>query len=289
MKSYIFYFVFLYLFIQANLKLSPEKKEDLLRKFTTKITSDSLEYIQPQYDYHISPTISYKAQDIEEKVLNKYQFPRNYDFFNATGYEKRVKDQGRCGSCWSFASTTALSYRYFQKYNVTVDLSPQDGVSCYIKDCAMGNYLTDSQMNLIKNGTVTESCFPYTSGKNGSVEKCIDQCKDETEEYKKYYAQNMYTIEDEARNENNFLDLVTLIIDELITNGPLATRYNIYEDFYSLKNNSICDSDYVYTYDEKSEVLGGHAVVLLAMDFKIINFIGLFKILGDMNFVMMDS
>ena len=60
MKSYICYFVFLYLFIQANLKLSPEKKEELLRKFTKKITSDRLEYIQPQYDDYISTTIIYK-------------------------------------------------------------------------------------------------------------------------------------------------------------------------------------------------------------------------------------
>ena len=268
MKSYVFYFVFLYLFIQANLKLSPEKKEDLLRKFTTKITSDSLEYIQPQYDDYYSPTISYKVQEIETKVLNKYHFPRNYDFFNATGYEKRVKDQGRCGSCWSFASTTALSYRYFQKYNVTADLSPQDGISCYMKDCEAGNYLTDPQMNLIKNGTVTESCFPYTSGKNGSVEKCIDQCKDETEEYKKYYAQNMYTTEGTAINKNTFLDIVTLIIDELITNGPLSAGFTIYEDFYSLENKSMCGSDYVYIYDEKSEIIGGHAVVIVGYGFQ---------------------
>jgi hypothetical protein len=121
---------------------------------------------------------------------------------------------------------------------VTVDLSPQDGVSCYIKDCVMGNYLTDTQMHLIKNGTVTESCFPYTS-KNGSIEECIDQCKDETEEYKKYYAQNMYTTEGTAINKNTFLDIVTLIIDELITNGPLSAGFTIYEDFYSLENKSI--------------------------------------------------
>ena len=265
MKSYIFYFVFLYLFIQANLKLSPEKREELLRKFTTTITSDRLEYIQPQYEGHYSPTISYTVQEIEEKVLNKYQFPRNYDFFNETGCEKRVKDQGRCGSCWSFASTTALSYRYFQMLNVAVDLSPQYGLSCYIKECEAGNFPTDSQMNLIKNGTVTESCFPYTSGKDGSVEKCIDQCKNETEEYKKYYAQNMYTTEDIARNSSNFLDLVTLIIDELITKGPLYASFTVFEDFYNIEN---CGSDYVYTYDEKSERVGGHGVVIVGYGFQ---------------------
>ena len=265
MKSYIFYFVFLYLFIQANLKLSPEKREELLRKFTTTITSDRLEYIQPQYEDQNSLTINYTVQDIEEKVLNKYQFPRNYDFFNETGCEKRVKDQGRCGSCWSFASTTALSYRYFQMLNVAVDLSPQYGLSCYIKECEGGNFPTDSQMNLIKNGTVTESCFPYTSGKDGSVEKCIDQCKNETEEYKKYYAQNMYTTEDIARNSSNFLDLVTLIIDELITKGPLYASFTVFEDFYNIEN---CGSDYVYTYDEKSERVGGHGVVIVGYGFQ---------------------
>jgi hypothetical protein len=78
----------------------------------------------------------------------------------------------------------------------------------------------------------------------------------------------MYTIEGGTRNEKNFLDLVTLIIDELITNGPLSVRYNIYEDFYSLGNKSMCGSDYVYTYDEKSEVLGGHGVVIVGYGFQ---------------------
>ena len=35
-----------------------------------------------------------------------------------------IKNQGYCGSCWSFASSTALSYR-FHKKGINVDLSPQ--------------------------------------------------------------------------------------------------------------------------------------------------------------------
>jgi hypothetical protein len=78
----------------------------------------------------------------------------------------------------------------------------------------------------------------------------------------------MYTTEGTTRNKNNFLELVTLIIDELITNGPFVTGYTIYEDFYILENKSMCGSDYVYTYDEKSEVVGGHAVVIVGYGFQ---------------------
>ena len=35
------------------------------------------------------------------------------------------------------------------KHSVDVDLSPQDALSCYLRDCE-GNYLIDAQMNLVK-------------------------------------------------------------------------------------------------------------------------------------------
>ena len=259
MKVYIFYFILFYLFIQANLRLSPEKSEELLKKYTKKITEDGLQYIKPQAKDQI--TLNYTVEEIN-KTLNKYGFPHEYDFFNETGCEKIVKNQGRCGSCWSFGSTTSLAYRYCQQLGMDIDLSPQDAVSCYIKDCMKGNHLIDSQMNLIKNGTVTESCFPYTSGVNGSIEDCISECKNETEEYKKYYAQNVYMTEDYL-SQDTHLDIIALIIDQLINNGPVATAFTVYFDLYTL-NQSICAADdFIYTYDEESPDVGGHIVSIV--------------------------
>ena len=263
MKAQLFYALFIFLFIQVSLKLSPQKREELLNKFTKKITLDNLGNIKPQI--YVGPTLNYTVKEIKE-ILDKYDFPLNYDFFNETGCQKRVKNQGRCGSCWSFGSTTALSYRFYQTFGIDVDLSPQDPLSCYLKDCEMGNYLIDAQMNLIKNGTVTESCFPYTSGGNATIEECITECKNETEEYIKYYAQNFYETESYL-NQENFLDIVTLIIDQLITKGPLVVRFNVYNDFYYL-NKSVCEKeDYIYTYDEISPMAGGHAVTLVGYGF----------------------
>ena len=46
------------------------------------------------------------------------------------GFSTPVKDQGVCGSCWSFGTTGAIEGAYFQKYNKLVRLSQQNLVDC---------------------------------------------------------------------------------------------------------------------------------------------------------------
>ena len=268
MKVFIFYLVLFYLIIQVNLNLTSEKRQELLDKLTKKVNlknekllnlkSGQLKYI---------PTYHYTPEEIKEKILDKYDFPLDYNFFNATNCTKRIKAQGKCGSCWSFTSTSSLAYRYCQTYGMDIDLSPQDGVSCYIKSCEIGNYLIDSVLHLIKNGTLTDSCFPYTSGEDGSIEECPTKCKSENDEFKRYYAQNAYLTEDYL-NQNTFLEIVTLIIDQLITFGPVVSGFDVYRDFYNLRyNKSLCPSDFIYSYDRKSDYMGGHAVVIVGYGF----------------------
>ena len=89
------------------------------------------------------------------------------------------------------ASTTALLYRYHKK-GIEVNLSPQNAFSCYIRDCINGNNIIDSLLNLIKNGSVTEECFPYSSNK-GKIEDCPLKCQ-EGSELEINYAKNAYII-----------------------------------------------------------------------------------------------
>jgi hypothetical protein len=68
------------------------------------------------------------------------------------------------------ASVTSLSYRY-RKIGLKIDLSPQYLLSCYYNDCDGGLYETDPQFFLFNSGTVTEECFPFSSG-----DKTIKSC-----------------------------------------------------------------------------------------------------------------
>ena len=80
------------------------------------------------------------------------------------------------------SSTTALAYRYFLK-GIEVDLSPQHELSCYVRNCDHGNNLIDPQLSLIKNGTITEECLPFSSGSE-IIEECPTKCKNTQIEYK---------------------------------------------------------------------------------------------------------
>ena len=254
MKAYIIYILILLIIGEANSLLTKEKREELIKKFTKKITLDSINLEKS----NLGGSIKYENGKIQE-LLDEYNFPQSYNFFNKTGKKPIVKDQGQCGSCWSFASTTALSYRYFQQYNIDVDLSPQEPISCYIKSCILGNHRIDAQLNLIKNGTITEGCLPYTSS-NNTVEECPTSCKDGSDINNRYYAKNVYSIS--INNPDNFYDVVALIIDQLIQFGPVVTSITYYNDFGQFINNENCSNE-VYTYDGKSADGGGHAMVIV--------------------------
>ena len=112
---------------------------------------------------YTTPNIKYDFNKIKE-LIKKYNFPETYNFFEDENITPHIKHQGNCSSCWSFAATSSLSYR-FQKLGIDVDLSPQYLVSCFDKACDGAN-LINTAFYLVKNGTVTESCMPYSSGNN---------------------------------------------------------------------------------------------------------------------------
>jgi C1A family cysteine protease len=264
------FLIFLFLFIisdKVHSKLSEEKRQNLLNKLTTKITLDNLDELKKMRLDFESPSfkdgIDYDPARIE-KIMEEYDFPKEYNFLEDTNATIHVKDQMSCGCCWSHAATTALSYRYHKK-NIEVDLSPQDGLSCYLRDCERGNNLLDPELNLVKNGTVTEGCLPFSSGDGITIEECPTSCKDGSP-YKKYYAQNAYTTID-YYSEEYFYDIVILIMDQLTTNGPLVTGIRVYQDFEDLHEDPKKCHDEVYTYDGISEYIGGHAVVIVGYGF----------------------
>ncbi|CAF1371257.1 unnamed protein product, partial [Didymodactylos carnosus] len=63
-----------------------------------------------------------------KNLINK-NIPESIDW-RIMGAVTPVKDQGICGSCWSFGTTGALEGAYFVKHGVMADLSEQDLIDC---------------------------------------------------------------------------------------------------------------------------------------------------------------
>ena len=263
MKEYIIIFSSLFLISFVNLKLTNEERQYLLNKYTKKISLDNLydlKNLKNKFNSHtLKDTIDYDPAKIEG-LLETYGFPEEYNYLEDKNATIRVKDQAYCGCCWSHAATTSLAYRYLE-LGIDVDLSPQDGLSCYLRDCEIGNYLIDPELNLIKNGTLTEGCLPFSSGDGISMEPCPTSCKDGSE-FKKYYAQNAYMTED-YYSQDTFYDIVILIIDQLTNYGPVVAGIDVYSDFITWHSDPKKCHDEVYIYDEKSEFEGGHAVTIV--------------------------
>ena len=90
---------------------------------------------------------------------------RNY---NGKSYVQAIKDQGYCGSCWSFASVSAIeSYAAIANGGRLPNLSEQNLVDCvYGSDGCNGGNDDDAFNYLIKNQSgriAIESNYPYVS------------------------------------------------------------------------------------------------------------------------------
>lgn len=100
----------------------------------------------------------------------------------AKGAVTAVKDQGQCGSCWSFSTTGALEGAYFNKYGTLRSYSEQHFVDCdnrknfAVKGTDMGcnGGLMDNAFDWAKRnkGVCLEADYPYVSGTTKKAGTC---------------------------------------------------------------------------------------------------------------------
>uniref|UniRef100_A0A8C2PE89 Dipeptidyl peptidase 1 n=1 Tax=Capra hircus TaxID=9925 RepID=A0A8C2PE89_CAPHI len=165
-------------------------------------------------------TLKEVTAEIKKKILH---LPKSWDWRNVHGinFVTPVRNQGSCGSCYSFASMGMMEarIRILTNNTQTPILSPQEVVSCsqYAQGCEGGFPYLIAGKYAQDFGLVEEDCFPYTG--TDSPCKLKEGCF-------RYYSSEYHYVGGFYGGCNEALMKL-----ELVHQGPMAVAFEVYNDF----------------------------------------------------------
>uniref|UniRef100_UPI00398EA4E2 procathepsin L-like isoform X1 n=2 Tax=Pristiophorus japonicus TaxID=55135 RepID=UPI00398EA4E2 len=161
-------------------------------------------FLPAEADNSTEGAVDEDDEDDEDDESNDVEMGPTVDW-RTKGYVTRVKNQGRCGSCWAFSANGALEGQWFKTKGQLVPLSEQNLVDCNVrnKGC-QGGWMHRAFKYVKRNGGInSEATYPYT-GRRGSCKFQKNQFVATIRRYRKV-----------VRRESKLANAVTKI-------GPIA-------------------------------------------------------------------
>ncbi|HBG69968.1 MAG: hypothetical protein A2W93_05605 [Bacteroidetes bacterium GWF2_43_63] len=126
-----------------------------------------IKYIQDgspssQYGY-LPPVLDLQAKQYPTATKGPLVLPVTYDL-RTLGYVTSVKNQGGCGSCWTFATCASTESYWLHEGQGTYDLSEDNINNCHDFDwepCEGGNAMISAAYVSRGGGMMTEASDPY--------------------------------------------------------------------------------------------------------------------------------
>jgi len=121
------------------------------------------------------------AQNSEASAPSNYKAPESLDW-REKNVVNAIKDQGQCGSCWTFSTIQAMESQWAIKHQKLYSLSEQNLVDCVITCYGCNGGLMEPAYDYVikyqKGKFMTEEDYPYTA-KDGNCK--FDASKGVTE------------------------------------------------------------------------------------------------------------
>lgn len=111
---------------------------------------------------HLAQPKSTFRQTVGKTNIDVSSLPAEVDWRNE-GYVTPIKDQGQCGSCWTFSAVVSMEGQHFKSSGTLESLSEQQLLDCVhpYEDGCNGGFMDDAFEYATKSGMNAEGAYPY--------------------------------------------------------------------------------------------------------------------------------